>query len=279
MPLRTDRERRAGDPDVPLHVPAELVRARLGPLAVTRDVEVEPAVAVVVEERRAEAPEVDQGAANRRGVAERAVAVVEVQDVGAEVRQVEVGLAVIVDVAHGHAVAEAAEAHARPFGHVLESEVAEVAIEPVAHRRVGRGQRQGAGAGEIQVLPAVAVVVEHGDPAPEGGREMLHGVEAAGVDERDPGTLGHVAEAEARRLARRGRRGGRCGRTLRRGRDGRPAPGHRAEQDGEEEGQGPRSDHPHGDAPIPPLGSGSAPRSPSARAARSFASSFRPRPW
>ena len=128
-------------------VAAERVRPLDGPLPVAGDVEVEVAVAVVIEEGGPRRPGGPSAAEASFGLAERAVAVVEVQDVGAEVGQEEVGEAVVVHVAGGHAVAEPPVADAGPVGDVLEGAVAPVAIEPVAPRGL-----VGASSGKLRVV-------------------------------------------------------------------------------------------------------------------------------
>src|SRR5258706_6291950 len=67
------------------------------------DIEIEPAVAVVVEKRRGDAPSAVVDTAGLRHVAERAVAVVAPQLVPAEVGQIEIDAAVVVDIAGGDA--------------------------------------------------------------------------------------------------------------------------------------------------------------------------------
>src|SRR5207248_8340717 len=118
------------NPDTLGLVAAERMRLVERPVAVARDVKVEPAVTVIVEERRRRRP----GSAFRPevwGGAERAVALVEIEHIRPVVGQVEVGEAVVVDVADRHAVAEAPEADAGSLGDVLEPAVAGVAIQLV----------------------------------------------------------------------------------------------------------------------------------------------------
>ena len=69
------------------------------PLHVVADVQIEPAVTVVVEKRRRDAPAGIVGPAGARDVGERPVAVVVEQLVRAEVGEVEIDAAVVVDVA------------------------------------------------------------------------------------------------------------------------------------------------------------------------------------
>ena len=111
---RPDDVRRAVEPDpLRLEPAAELVVLGELPVAVVGDVEVEVAVVVVVEERPARRPvgPVDPG--RLADVAERAVAVVQEEDVRAVVAEEDVGVAVVVDVADDDPVAEPREAEAR----------------------------------------------------------------------------------------------------------------------------------------------------------------------
>ena len=158
------------------------------------------AVGVVVEHRRPRRPEAALGARAGAGVAEGAVAVVEVEHVPAQVRQVQVGPAVVVDVADRQAVGEAPEPDPRPLGDVLEGAVPPVPVEPVPLRLRRAIQRELAGRGEVEVEPAVAVVVEHRHAAAVGRGEVLLGAVAAPMREGDPRRLGGVAEADRRRL-------------------------------------------------------------------------------
>ena len=130
---------------------------------------------------------------------ERAVAVVEVEDVRAVVAEEDVRVAVVVDVADDDPVAEAREAQARRLGHVLELAVAQVLVEPVRALPGGPEGQERAG-GEVEVELAVVVVVEDGHARAVGGGEVLLLGHAREVDEVDPGLAGDLGEPERARL-------------------------------------------------------------------------------
>ena len=162
---------------------------------VVADVEVEPAVAVVVDEggRDAEAGGRAQTALGRR-LPERAVAAVQVERVRAEVGQEEIRPAVVVHVPGGHAEPVAVRLDPARRGHVGEPEAARavradrqvVAVEPAPERprprrrdeRVAGGQLrvQHPALDQIGVEVAVVVVVEQ----PDARGDELRVVETAG---------------------------------------------------------------------------------------------------
>ena len=123
MTLGGDRQGRAIRPYLFLGIAAERVGTLVGPLAVGGDVQVEAAVTVVVEHRRPRGPERGTESGVRRGIAEGAVAVVQIQDVRSQVRQEQVGPSIVIDVADGQPMAEAPETDARPVSDVLERAV------------------------------------------------------------------------------------------------------------------------------------------------------------
>ena len=197
----------------------------LGVVQVVPDEQIEPAVAVVVEEGGGNAPPGTGGAGLGRDVGERPVPLVPVHLVGPEPRQVEVDRAVVVVVAGGHAHAVAARGDARLVRHVPEPQPALpagprleiVAIQPVA-RRLPRGRRQEwiavpepSALHQVDVEVAVVVVVEQAHP----GAHHLGLVEPAAhpvdVDEVEPRLRGAVDEPVAVVLDRQDRRCARSG--------------------------------------------------------------------
>ncbi len=132
-------------------------------LHVARDVEVEIAVGVGVEERAARAPAGGRDTGRRRHVLEGAVALVAKEEVGAPVRDVEVERAVAVVVARADAVAPCGRVEPRLLRDVLELQPAEVPVEDVAVRHALAALRELRGRHEVDVEPPVAVVVEEGD--------------------------------------------------------------------------------------------------------------------
>ena len=101
-------------------------------LDVARDVEVQIAVAVGIEERAPRAPAAGGHAGAGSHLLERAVATVAEQRVRSPVGDVEIEAAVAVEIAGARAAAPRREIHARLPGHVLELPSPEVAIEGIA---------------------------------------------------------------------------------------------------------------------------------------------------
>jgi hypothetical protein len=130
-----------------------------------RDVEVEVAVVVGVEERAAGAPARGRDSRLRRFVDEAAPPVVAEEVVAAEVRDVEVEAAVVVVVARADAVAPGRGVDTGAGRDVLEPPAAEVAEEGIAVRDRLAGGAELVGVHEVDVLPSVAVVVEDRDAA------------------------------------------------------------------------------------------------------------------
>jgi hypothetical protein len=108
-------------------------------------------------------------------------------------------VAVAVVVGRGGAHAEAAAGHAGPPGHVGEGAVPVVAVEGVAERARRREEVRRAAVDEVDVEPAVAVVVEDGDAGPDRLRqETLRRVRVV-VHPSDAARLRrHLGERDAR---------------------------------------------------------------------------------
>lgn len=142
-----------------------------GPEGVIGDYEVEQAIVVVVEPGSAYAERVrgfvvDAGLLGH--VSKSAIAVVVVKRVLAGVGDEKVGAAVIIVIAGGDAEAEAEfdPREAGFFGDIIERAVASVSKQAVIKRRVSFLQFRKLGTvGEKEVHEAVAIVVEHRDPA------------------------------------------------------------------------------------------------------------------
>ena len=182
---------------------------------VVGDEQVETAVAVVVDERRARSPSeprvLQAGALGQLG--KRSVAVVAIQAVLAVVGDEQVLVAVIVVVARGGALAPAVRADARPGRHVLERAVAFVAIQVRRWLATLREPFERGAVDEEDVQSAVVVVVEDRDAAPGGLEQVPVGAKAAeyghgrdtcvsgGVREREPDS-GRVVGETCRRSPR-----------------------------------------------------------------------------
>src|SRR5437667_2940694 len=79
---------------------ARLIRLNV-PDDIIADVQVQPSIAVVVEERRGDAPSRDVSAALFRYVGERSIAVITKQLVAPEIRYVQVDAAIVVEIGCG----------------------------------------------------------------------------------------------------------------------------------------------------------------------------------
>ena len=162
---------------------------------VVADVQVEPAVPVVVDERRGD-PEPRRAGQPAPGgrVGEPPVTLVAVQPRRAEVRQVEVGQAVVVDVPHGHAqtvavgvdvacagdVGEAQHRAAVGAGGQIVAEEASAGRRAAGRRRyerVGRGRvrAEHPALHQVRVEVAVGVVVEQRHPGGGGSPDSRSG--------------------------------------------------------------------------------------------------------
>ncbi len=170
---------------------------------VVADEEVEPAVAVVVEERRGGAEPAVFRPRRRGDVAERPVAVVVQQMVRPQVSQVDIHPPVVVVVAGGDADAVAGGADAGPLGDVDEADRAGavgpdleiVAIEAVGERRgVGRRKDEPVTGRAVERIPlaevdvevAVVVVVEQRDRPTHHLGEVERSSHEVVVDEVEP---------------------------------------------------------------------------------------------
>ncbi len=158
-------------------------------LDVARDVEVEIAVGVGVEERAARAPAGGRHAGRRSHVLEGAVALVAKEEVGAPVRDVEVERAVAVVVARADAVAPCGRVEARLLRDILELQPAQVPVEDVAVRHALAALRELRGRHEIDVEPPVAVVVEEGDTTASRLEDVVFGRSSAVRLRREPARL------------------------------------------------------------------------------------------
>src|SRR5262249_9946313 len=131
-----------------------------------------------------------------RRVLEGPVAAVVVEGIRPPPGHEQVGLAVVVVVAHGDAVPISAGERGEPrgAGDVLEGPVAPIAEEAVAEGP-GRGTgRERAALDEVHVQPAVAIVVEQADPTAGYLGELTLRRGAVVEGEAEPGRLGIVAE-------------------------------------------------------------------------------------
>ena len=164
---------------------------------VVADEQIEVAVIVDVEERGPGEPAVGALGVGRVGdVVEMPLAVVAEEVAAADGRHVEIGVAVVVVVADGHALAVERLVEPGLLGHVLEVPLAVVAVEGLGGCRLDLVAGPVRRVDEEQVLVAVAVVVEERDArAHRLGQELL-AERAVVVDEGDAGLLGDVDELD-----------------------------------------------------------------------------------
>ena len=170
-----------------------------GPLHVAAHEEVEPAVVVEVHEGGARGPAAARDPGLGGHVGEAAVALVPVELVGEDAGHVQVLVAVVVVVADRDPLPVARAGQARGRGHVLETAVRLLAVEPVPVARPVL-DRQGAlrhrvvdarPVREEDVEAPVAVVVEERHPRAHRLRQVLL-----------RGGRGHVPEVDATRHSR-----------------------------------------------------------------------------
>ena len=155
---------------------------------VVGDVQVQVAVAVHVQKAGARPHLIAVGHAGLPShVGERAVAVVLVEHVGAEIVHVQVQVAVVVVVGDGNAQPVAGVAHSGLLGHVGELPVAVVAIQGVAGSLSDFRPGQRRPVEKIDVLVAVSIVVEQRQSRRYGFHDVASSRTTVGVLESDPG--------------------------------------------------------------------------------------------
>ena len=141
-----------------------------------------------------------------------AVAVVVPQDVVTPIAAEQVVPAVVVVVTHADASAPSGAGQAGLFRHVRERAVAIVLKKVLGGRlAVGIGflTRHAIAVGQVDVEPAILVVVEEGEPAALGFNNVLLVFNAApNVGDVEAGFLGHIHEGDGNGRLRNRRRGG-----------------------------------------------------------------------
>ena len=124
------------------------------------DEQIEPTIIVVIEPDCTGTP---AGGAHTRllgDVRKRAIAVVVIQDAAAILGYIKIGEAVPVIITNGDSHAVTSAAHAGLFGDLREGSVAIIVIEGIPKRRIWREEITTAAIDEIDIHPAVVVVVE-----------------------------------------------------------------------------------------------------------------------
>ena len=159
--LRTVTNPREG---VPLHKP--------------HSINVGKRIAVEIRDRAARRPGRVRGPRLLRGVGKRPVAVIEKQPVRADVSHIDIGEAIVVDIADRDPLAESVLNEAGLRGDVGETAVAQVAEQPVEVLRLLAVLGVLGALGEIKVGPTVAIVVEKSQYRP---RDLDHLVKSVNV--------------------------------------------------------------------------------------------------
>ena len=137
------------------------------------DKQIEFAVVVVVKPNGARRPAGRGDAGFFGDVGEGAVSVVAVKNAAAILGDVQIGKTVAVVVTDSDTHTVAASGDAGFFGDVGESSIAVILIECVAQRRIGIEEIAFAAVDEINVHPAVVVVVEEGAARACGFRKIV----------------------------------------------------------------------------------------------------------
>ena len=207
VPAAGESRRTAGDLDPFVAAETRLRRRRGGEVEidVVGDEEVEPSVAIVVEERAAGSPARARVRQTRapRDIFKRAVGAIVVQPVVSEVADEQIVVAVVVVVADARALPPAARRKPRFGCDVFERAVATVAIEMIGRRRRGRESFERRSIDEKQIQPAVVVVIDRRDTGAGGFEQVLVRVRAA-IDDHpvETGRTRDVAEGKAERRRR-----------------------------------------------------------------------------
>ncbi len=185
------------------------------PDRVVGDDEVELAVVIVIEPCGSHAENVFRLAANAgalRYVRERAVAVVVIKHVAPGVADKQVGEAVVVVVAGGHAETEPDVLAEQPGARrdVLESAVAAVAEQAIVEARIRLFELRQLGAvGEVEVHAAVVIKIERRDTAAHGLGEVFSAGEIVVAAISEIGLRRDVGEMRPRGFRIDARRGDR----------------------------------------------------------------------
>ena len=136
--------------------------------------QIQVAVAIIVHPGGAAAPPAGTHSSLGRHLTEGPVAIVAKELITAVARDVDIQVAVVIIVAHGHAGSEHPIACDTCFGsYILEFSVAQIAIERIARRWLAVGQV--GSVGEKEVLLAVVVEIDHAHPGAEGLEHVLLG--------------------------------------------------------------------------------------------------------
>jgi hypothetical protein len=198
-------------------ISAEWLRGRV-PGDVVDHKQIEPSIVIVVEPSSGHCPAALRQSGASRYIFEGAVAAVSVECGPAQAGNRQVDPAVVVEIGRCHSHGISRSAHAGFGGHVGEGTVAIIVEQPVAEGGVDLLQAgHGSAVGNIDVGPAVVVVIENRNAAEHGLGKMLvsdrsilddHGQRALFEPYwRRGGCAGHAGRRLAFRLAHAGELG------------------------------------------------------------------------
>ncbi len=167
---------------------------------VVGDHEIDKSIAVVVAESGAGRPSSIGDAGLCRHVGKGAVAVVAIENVAAQAGDIEIGPAVVVVVSDGSAHGEARSGEAGFCRHVGESAVVIVVVENAEALRAFDRHLNRRSIGEIDVGPAIAIIVQQNHSAAHGFHNVFL-CRVGGVFEGDAGLGRDVLELRNRASA------------------------------------------------------------------------------
>src|SRR5688572_20497049 len=178
------------------------------PDAVVHDEQIEMPVVVVVEPARGNRPWFPRRRGVRqprtlRSVLKRSVAPIAIKCVSIHSRNKQIGVPVVIVVGGCHARFKSGSTNAGLERHVGERSVAIIAVEAVIKGWVRFFQgRLGSSVDEVDVRPAVVVVVQHPNSADHWLDLMTGGRRSIAQDEGDPSLPRYILESYGRRLRR-----------------------------------------------------------------------------
>ena len=126
----------------------------------TADKKIEAAIVVIIKPHRTGCPAWSGHAGFFGHVGKSSVAVVAIQNAAAVLRHIKVGEAICVVISYGNAHAVASAGYSGFFSHVGKSSVPIIPVERVAQRACGSKNVAGPAIHEIDVHPAIVVVIK-----------------------------------------------------------------------------------------------------------------------
>src|SRR6266566_4449369 len=146
---------------------------RFAGVAKTAYKEVEPAVIIVIKPDRTRSPTVRRHTGPLCDIREGAIAVVVVQNAALILGHIQIGPAITVVIANSYAHSIPTSGDAGLLGHVRESSVAIVLVQGVAQRRLRIVEVTLAAVHQVDVHPAIVVVVQERTARSGGFRQVV----------------------------------------------------------------------------------------------------------